>query len=77
MKDLSKFLTEKQEDDKKSRPLKKDEGADDKEYLDLISQYKDARRSDLDAASKFFEQAQELCERGDVSKKAKLAAAYL
>ena len=77
MKDLSKFLNESEEDQKKPRPLKKGEGADDREYLELISQYKEMRRYDLQSASEFFDQAQKLHQEGDVSQKAKLAAAYM
>ena len=56
------------------RPAKEGEGADDKQYLLLMSEYKMIRRRDSDAASEILAQAEGL---KDVSKKAKLAAAYL
>ena len=59
------------------RPAKKGEGADDKQYLLLMSEYKKTRRSDIEAAKELLLQAQDLLEKGDVSRKAKLAAAYL
>ena len=76
MKELSKFLQE-QETTDEPRPLKEGEGANDKEFLELMSQYKDVRRKDPKAAGKLLEKAQKLSEEGDVSHKAKLAAAYL
>ena len=74
MKDFSKFLQEKKEDD--AAP-KKGEGADDKAYLELMSDYKVARRGDAKEARKILDKAEKLIEDGDVSKKAKLTAAYL
>ncbi|QBP06018.1 hypothetical protein [Synechococcus phage S-B68] len=74
MKDLSKFLSEKKEDKSKARPAKKDEGVNDEQFLALMSEYKQLRRRDTEAANKLLKQAQGL---KDVSKKAKLAAAYL
>ena len=77
MKDLSKFLRETKTDPNKSRPLKKDEGADDQDYIDLMSDYKQMRRYNTEEANKFLKEAQQLVKDGDVSKKAKLAAAYM
>ena len=74
MKDLSKFLQEKKEDDAKP---KKGEGGDDKAFLKLMSDYKVARRGDSKEANKILAKAQKLIEKGDVSKKAQLTAAYL
>ena len=59
------------------RPAKEGEGSDDKKFLALMSEYKKTRRGDIEAAKKLFQQVQELLEDGDVSSKAKLAAAYL
>jgi hypothetical protein len=79
MKELGKFLREHDtgEDHEHPRPLKDGEGADDQEFLELMSQYKDVRRKDPKAAGKILEKSQQLSEKGDVSPKAKLAAAYL
>ena len=76
MKELGKFLRE-QNEKEGPRPLKKGEGADDKEFFELMSQYKQLRRKDTEAADKVLEQAQQLSQEGDVSEKVKLAAAYL
>lgn len=73
MKELSKFLRE-QNEEEGARPLKDGEGADDQEFFELMSQYKDVRRKDPKAAKLLLTQAQEL---EDVSPKVKLAAAYL
>ena len=59
------------------RPTKEGEGADDQQYLDIMSEYKVARHKDTDASLDLLQQAQELAENGDVSRNAKLAAAYL
>ena len=71
MKDFNSIFENKEED---IRPTKKGEGSDDKQYLELMSEYKMIRRRDSDAASEILAQAEGL---KDVSKKAKLAAAYL
>ena len=76
MKELSKFLKE-QEEQEEIRPLGEDEGADDKEFFELMSQYKQLRRKDRKAADNILAQAQKLSQKGDVSDKIKLAAAYL
>ena len=75
MKDLNQFLTEKEED----RVLRKDEGADDQEYVDLMGYYKHRARKELSTedANKYLDKARKLARDGDVSKKAKLAAQYI
>ena len=75
MKDLNNFLTEKN----KERPLRKDEGADDQEYIDLMGYYKHVARKTMDGkeANKYLDKAMKLAKDGDVSKKAKTAAQYL
>jgi hypothetical protein len=77
MKEFAKFLNEEQkkkkEEAKKPHAVKKGEGADDKKYLALMSEYKLARREDPKGAAKLLRQAQSL---KDVSRNAKVAAAY-
>ena len=74
MKDLNNFLTE-----KKDRPLRDDEGADDKEYCKLMDHYKNVARKTMkrEEANKYLEKAMKLAREGDVSKDARLGAAYL
>ena len=74
MKDLNDFLTE-----KKDRPLREDEGADDQEYIDLMGFYKHVARKSMKGkdANKYLDKAMKLAREGDVSKKAKLAAQYI
>ena len=74
MKDLNNFLTEKED-----RPLRKDEGADDKEYVKLMDHYKNVARKTMkrEEANKYLEKALKLAREGDVSKDARLGAAYL
>ena len=78
MKDLHSSLTEqdrkKKEEAKKPHAVKADEGAQDKEYIALMDEYKQVRKSDPQAAARLLKKAQNL---KNVSKKAKLAAAYL
>ena len=75
MKELNNFLTEKNKD----RPLRKDEGADDQEYIDLMGYYKHVARKTMKGkdANKYLDKAMKLARDGDVSKKAKTAAQYL
>ena len=75
MKELNSFLSEK----KKERPLRKDEGKDDQEYIDLMGHYKHVARKTMDSkeANKYLDKAMKLAKDGDVSKKAKTAAQYL
>ena len=75
MKDFNNFL--KEEDKSKPHKVKEGEGADDKKYFALMSEYKDLRRYDREAANKVFDKARKLVREGDVSKNAKLGAAYL
>ena len=74
MKELNSFLYE-----KKDRPLRKDEGKDDQEYIDLMGYYKHVARKSMKGkdANKYLDKARDLAKKGDVSKKAKLAAQYL
>ena len=72
-----KSIVEHDHHDDDIRPAKEGEGADDKQYFLLMSEYKKTRRSDIEAAKDLLLQAQELLEKGDVSHKAKLAVAYL
>ena len=75
MKELNSFLTEKE----KERPLRKDEGADDQEYIDLMGYYKHVARRTMKGkeANKYLDKARKLAREGDVSKKAKTAAQYI
>ncbi len=75
MKNLNHFLTEK----KKDRPLRKDEGKDDQEYIDLMGHYKHVARKTMhrDEANKYLHKAIKLAQDGDVSEKAKSAGAYI
>ena len=74
MKELNSFLTE-----KKDRPLRKDEGKDDQEYIDLMGYYKHVARKTMTPkeANKHLHKAMKLAKEGDVSKKAKTAGAYI
>lgn len=78
MKDLHSFLTEqtkkKKEETKKPHLAKEGEGSDDKEYVALMSEYKQERKKDPKGASKLLKKAEKL---KNVSKNARLAAAYL
>ena len=77
MKDLTGFL--KEEDKTKPHRGRKGEGADDKKYFALMSEYKMLRRDpeNRDEANRVLEKAKRLGRDGDVSKDAKLGAAYL
>jgi len=76
MKRLDQFFES--EDDRKVRPTKKNEGKDDKKFIALMDQYKMLRRQkDRTESAKVLKQALELSKEGDVSDKAKMAAAYL
>ena len=75
MKTLGGMFSE--EDKRKAHPVKEGEGADDKTYVRLLEEYKRARRCDAKEANKMLEQATALAKNGDVSKKAKIAGAYI
>lgn len=77
MKDLNNFL--KEEDKSKPHKVRKGEGADDKKYFALMSEYKMLRRdrNNRKEADKILKQAMKLSQNGDVSADAKLGAAYL
>ena len=75
MKELNSFLTEKNKD----RPLRKDEGKDDQEYIDLMGYYKHVARKqgDRKEANKYLDKAMKLKKEGDVSKNAITAGQYI
>ena len=77
MKDLNNFLSEKKEDTKKATPTKEGRGADDKEYIKMMEEYKRLRRSDSKKANELLEKIFKLGKEGDVSKQAKIAGAYI
>ena len=78
MKALHRFLTEqgrkKKEEAKKPHAVKGDEGADDKEFISLMDEYKQARREDPKGSRKILKKAQKL---KNVSRTARIAASYL
>ena len=75
MKTLGGMFSE--EDKRKAHPVKEGEGADDKKYVRLMEEYKRVRKTDSEEASKILDKAKKLARDGDVSKKAKLAGAYI
>ena len=77
MRDLSGFL--KEEDKTKAHKGKKGEGADDKKYFALMSEYKMLRRNpkNREEADKVLKKAMKLGREGDVSRDVKIGAAYL
>ena len=77
MKDLNNFLNEKKDEKKKAHTTKKGEGADDKKYVKMMEEYKRLRHSDSKKANELLEKIFELGKNGDVSKKAKIAGAYI
>ena len=77
MKDLNNFLSEKKEESKKAKPSKDEEGADDKQYIKMMSEYKQLRKKDSKKANELLEKIFKLGKTGDVSKKAKIAGAYI
>ena len=77
MKELDKFLNEKKESKKTPHITKKGEGADDKKYLAMMGKYKQLRKTDTKEANKLLEKTMKLGKEGDVSKKAKIAGAYI
>lgn len=76
MKDIKDFLYE-EDKAKKDKPLKKGRGVDDDKYVELMARYKRMRHTDSRKASKLLDEAQELRKSGDVSAKARDAAAYI
>ena len=74
MKDLKQFLYEKPD-----RPLRKDEGADDDQYVRLMEYYKHVARKTMprEEANKYLHKAQKLKREGDVSKNAVTAGQYI
>lgn len=81
MKHLNHFLSEEDTDTTKPHLVDAEEGKDDKKFLALMGEYKQARKdssaSGQTAAAKLFEKAIKLATDGEVSKRAKIAAAYL
>jgi len=77
MKNLDSFLSEEDKDNKKASPAKADELGDDKRFILWMEEYKRLRRTEKDEANKLLEKAMKLAMEGNVSPKAKLAAAYL
>ena len=75
MKTLGGMFSE--ENKKKAHSVKEGEGADDKKYVRLMEEYKRTRKTDPKEANKILEKAKELAKNGDVSKKAKIAGAYI
>ena len=75
MKTLGGMFSE--EDKRKAHPVKEGEGADDKKYVRLMEEYKRVRKTDPKEANKILEKAKKLARNGDVSKKAKVAGAYI
>ena len=79
MKDLNSFLYEedKAKDKAKAKPVKEGEGADDQKFILLMESYKRARGMDKEGAAELLKKAIKLAKSGDVSPKARLAAAYI
>ena len=78
MKELDKFLEEKKEDKSKAHQVKEGEGADDKEYVLTMEKYKrERRRLPREEANKILDKAKKLKKEGDVSKRARIAGAYI
>lgn len=78
MKNLNQFTSEEAKKKSEAKPARKGEKADDQKYIELMMKYKKLRRGDdRDKANKVLEQAQKLGRDGEVSREAKLAAAYL
>ncbi len=77
MKNLDSFLSIQEEEKKKPHATKSKEGADDKQYIAIMSQYKNTRKDDRKGSDKMRKKAQDLAKEGDVSNNAKILAAYL
>ena len=77
MKELNNFLNEKRDSKKKPHATKEGEGADDKKYVAMMGEYKQLRKRDREAANELLEKIFKLGREGDVSKKAKIAGAYI
>ena len=75
MKTLHQFNEEPKKE--KSEPLKEGQGADDKQYVLLMEEYRRVRRRDQDKASEIMEKAKKLKREGDVSPNARLAGCYI
>jgi hypothetical protein len=80
MKELNDFVSEEAKKKAKKHTTKdKEEGADDKRYIAMMQKYKKMRRDPKrkDEANELLDDALKLSRTGDVSKKAKIAGAYL
>ena len=79
MKDLESFLyeEEKSKDKTKAKPVKEGQGADDQKFILLMEAYKRARRLDKEGAAELMKKALKLAKEGNVSPKARMAAAYI
>ena len=79
MKDLNQFKSALEVDESQPHSVKEDEGADDKEYISMMEMYKRMRRDpkNRDECKKMIAEILKLGKNGDVSKNAKIAAAYL
>lgn len=75
MKELKNFINEEDKDKGKAKPtLKPGEKQDDQRYVLLMEAYKRMRQHDSKKAQKIYDKAQRLT---NVSKRAKIAAAYI
>jgi hypothetical protein len=80
MKELNDFVSEETKKKAKKHATKdKEAGADDKRYISMMQKYKQMRRDPKkkDEANSLLDDALKLAKNGDVSKKAKIAAAYM
>lgn len=79
MKNLDQFKNDQDVDVTKPHVNDKEAGADDQEYILMMEMYKRLRRvgKKQKEANELLEKIFELGRNGDVSKKAKIAAAYM
>ena len=79
MKNLNDFVSEEAKKKAKPHTTDKEEGADDKRYIKMMQKYKQLRRQDnkKEEANELLDKILKLSKSGDVSKKAKIAGAYL
>ena len=80
MKNLNDFVSEEAKKKTKKHATKnKEEGADDQRYISMMQKYKKMRRDPKkkDEANALLDDILKLGKSGDVSKKAKLAGAYI
>ncbi len=77
MKNLNDFISEEDKKKKGVRATKEGAGADDEKYVKMMEKYKRLRRTDQKKANELLEEIFTLGREGDVSKKAKIAGAYI